>query len=170
VLGSQVTRVSGFPPLALYATHDNTLVNLLIAMDIWDGQWPTYAEALIVEAYRRKMHDGKEQGFVRILRRGKPLNFSACGQRTICTKEEFDGFGKPWLRDERKMDLYCRGTSGLVSTSLVAESSWFGNVQQLPWLFVACTLSALLGGLIALRIQKTRAVLPSLDYQEFLLE
>jgi hypothetical protein len=100
-------RHASSPPLALVSSHDTTLIQLLVAMDLWDGQWPTYAETIILEAYQATSA-GKVENFFRFLRRGKPLKIAACGG-TICPAEVLYKLGMPMLRDPDQMDMYCLG-------------------------------------------------------------
>jgi hypothetical protein len=95
-------------PLTLVSSHDTTLIQLLVAMDLWDGQWPTYAETIILEAYQATSA-GKVENFFRLLRRGKPLEIPACGGSSICPADVLYKLGMPMLRDPDQMDMYCLG-------------------------------------------------------------
>lgn len=97
------------PALALYATHEGVLVALLVAMGLWDGEAPTYAEALVVEAWQETSALGEQKGFFRFLRRGKAIAVPGCQGKTVCPIEVFQSLGKPWLRDPSQMALYCGG-------------------------------------------------------------
>eukprot|EP00427_Karlodinium_veneficum_P001712 CAMPEP_0169151412 /NCGR_PEP_ID=MMETSP1015-20121227/50812_1 /TAXON_ID=342587 /ORGANISM="Karlodinium micrum, Strain CCMP2283" /LENGTH=488 /DNA_ID=CAMNT_0009220829 /DNA_START=79 /DNA_END=1545 /DNA_ORIENTATION=+ len=101
-------RDTSTPSLALISTHDTTLIQLLVAMDLWDGQWPTYAETLILEAYQGEVAGELRTSF-RLVRRGQPLTIPGCGGKTICSAEVLMHLGIPSLRDPRQMSLYCYG-------------------------------------------------------------
>jgi hypothetical protein len=116
------------PPLALYSTHDTTLISLLVSIGLWDGKWPTYAEAIIIEAYQKVGKNGEEEGYFRLLRAGRPLQIPACGGRTICPARIFASFGMPTLRNPDQMALYCQGEAGLQQSQL----GYFSYLNRVP--------------------------------------
>jgi len=134
------------PPLALTSTHDTTLIQLLVAMDLWDGQWPTYAETLILEAYRN-ISAGEVKASFRLLRRGKPLNIPACGGKTICPAEVLNQLGIPLLRDPAQMDNYCFGPEQLafaaaqLSGHYNQQNATHRSISSFGWLAAAICLA-----------------------------
>jgi hypothetical protein len=124
-------RANSTPRLALYSTHDTTIIQLLVALDLWDGTWPTYAEALILEAYQVNTSSGKVQASFRLLRRGKPIAIPACGGSTICPAEILAGFGIPSLRDPVTMNTYCQGDT-LSDTAQILSGRLSSAEEQAP--------------------------------------
>ncbi|CAE7245660.1 Acp6 [Symbiodinium natans] len=75
------------PPLSLRVVGDTMIVPLLLGLQAWDGAWPHYAEALVLEVYRSKEPVRKTK--VRLLRRGEAV--LACqedGHRGLCAIED----------------------------------------------------------------------------------
>jgi len=74
----------GLPKLALWSTHDSTMIYLLHALDAWDNIWPGYATAMVLELY------ADSSGFlVRILRDGQPLKLGICESKVLCPLKQF---------------------------------------------------------------------------------
>ena len=46
----------GSPLLAMWATHDTTILVFLAALGVWDGQWPPYTDTVVLEVYKEKLH------------------------------------------------------------------------------------------------------------------
>lgn len=138
--------------LALYSTHDNVMVRLLSGVGLWDGEWPAYAETLILESWRTKSsRKGNTGGFFRIVRRGKPLIVPGCNNKTVCSEDVFHQLGWPWLRDKAQMSLHCTGaipTKTLFALPIqVMVEDKMRLVRELPSLF-CLVLSAAFGGLL----------------------
>ncbi|CAJ1355073.1 unnamed protein product [Effrenium voratum] len=70
------------PRLAVWSTHDSTMIYLLKALQAWDGVWPGYASAVVLELYR-----GPEGPLVRLLRDGRPVTMGAC--EVLCPLARF---------------------------------------------------------------------------------
>jgi hypothetical protein len=71
----------GRPPrLALFGVHDTTLIALLAALDAWDGAWPPFAAALVLEVLEVHNPAGgfHDQFAVRALWQGRPLRLRGC--------------------------------------------------------------------------------------------
>lgn len=76
----------GLPKLALWSTHDSTMIYLLNALHAWDNIWPGYATALVLELYAdRTAHEF----LVRILRDGQPLKLGLCDDKVLCPLTRF---------------------------------------------------------------------------------
>jgi hypothetical protein len=84
-LESKATRHNYDPSLYLISAHDTTLVPLLVALGVYDGNWPPFASYISFELWQaegeeessqKRDHGGKEDGqfLVRILFNGKPLH------------------------------------------------------------------------------------------------
>lgn len=82
-----------FPPesahakLALYATHDTTIILMLIAMGIFDKHWPPYAANLTFEVW-----GGGGGVSVAVLYGGKPMVLPCAGGATHCSLPAFEAF------------------------------------------------------------------------------
>ncbi|XP_074119372.1 lysophosphatidic acid phosphatase type 6 isoform X1 [Sminthopsis crassicaudata] len=71
--------------LYLYATHDVTLMPLLITLGIFDHKWPPYAANLILELYQ---HQESKDWFVRLSYNGEAQVLKGCPAE-FCPLEEF---------------------------------------------------------------------------------
>lgn len=73
---------SSTPLLAMWATHDTTILVLLAALGVWGGQWPPYTDTVVLEVYREtgKIQNDSEspESFFRFLHHGVPLVFPWC--------------------------------------------------------------------------------------------
>ena len=73
---------SSTPLLAMWATHDTTILVLLAALGVWGGQWPPYTDTVVLEVYREtgKIQNDSEspESFFRFLHHGVPLAFPWC--------------------------------------------------------------------------------------------
>ena len=47
--GDILYRLQKKTRLMLYSAHDDTLINLLLSLDIWDKKWPPYASMMNIE-------------------------------------------------------------------------------------------------------------------------
>ncbi|CAK9020947.1 unnamed protein product [Durusdinium trenchii] len=74
----------GWPRLAIWSTHDSTMIYMLHALQAWDRIWPGYATAVVLELYA----SGSEL-FVRMVRDGKPLVLSSCDHKVLCPWPRF---------------------------------------------------------------------------------
>lgn len=63
--------------LPVGAGHDTTVLPLLSAWGVWDGQWPSYASIITLELYETS--DGH---YFRLLYAGKELKLPTCSQGT----------------------------------------------------------------------------------------
>eukprot|EP00438_Fugacium_kawagutii_P007482 Skav230107 [mRNA] locus=scaffold283:180864:182225:- [translate_table: standard] len=61
--------------LAMWATHDTTILVLLAALGLWNGQWPPYTDTLVLEVYR---NDATGESYFRLLHHGNPLLLPWC--------------------------------------------------------------------------------------------
>ncbi|NXI37943.1 PPA6 phosphatase, partial [Galbula dea] len=71
--------------LILYASHDSTLIPLLVALGTFDHKWPPYASDVILELYQ---HQQSKEWFVRMSYRGKEQVIKGC-RGGLCPLKEF---------------------------------------------------------------------------------
>ncbi|XP_071612416.1 lysophosphatidic acid phosphatase type 6 isoform X3 [Heliangelus exortis] len=71
--------------LILYASHDMTLLPLLVALGIFDRKWPPYAADVTLELYR---HRRSREWFVRLTYCGQEQVVKGC-RAGLCPLEEF---------------------------------------------------------------------------------
>lgn len=102
---------------SLWATHDTTVIPMLVALDAWDGEWPQYSEATILEVYRSVTDSRKP--WVRLLRRGKPVQVPSCqplGPAGLCDLEHLLPESVTRLRDPVVLDQICSGQIELLAS------------------------------------------------------
>ena len=66
---------------ALWATHDTTILVMLVALGLWDGQWPPYTDTLVLEVYKELREQGSQGSggaFVRLLHGSTVLRLPWC--------------------------------------------------------------------------------------------
>ncbi|NXR09650.1 PPA6 phosphatase, partial [Semnornis frantzii] len=73
--------------LILYASHDTTLIPLLVALGTFDHKWPRYAADVTLELYQ---HQHSKEWFVRVLYRGEEQVVRGC-RGGLCPLREFLG-------------------------------------------------------------------------------
>jgi len=66
------------PKLVVWSGHDTTLLPILLAFDVWDGDWPPYASVIGFEVYQNQSQWG-----IRMFYNGKELLIPDC-QVPIC--------------------------------------------------------------------------------------
>ncbi|KAM6287529.1 lysophosphatidic acid phosphatase type 6 isoform 1-T1 [Spheniscus humboldti] len=71
--------------LILYASHDITLIPLLVALGTFDGKWPPYAADVTLELYQ---HRQSKEWFVRLSYHGEEQVVKGC-RAGLCPLEEF---------------------------------------------------------------------------------
>uniref|UniRef100_A0A8C3DPF9 Acid phosphatase 6, lysophosphatidic n=1 Tax=Corvus moneduloides TaxID=1196302 RepID=A0A8C3DPF9_CORMO len=71
--------------LFLYASHDSTLIPLLLALGTFDHKWPPYAADVILELYQ---HRRSKEWFVRVSYRGEEQVVKGC-KAGLCPLERF---------------------------------------------------------------------------------
>ncbi|XP_032909333.1 lysophosphatidic acid phosphatase type 6 isoform X2 [Catharus ustulatus] len=71
--------------LYLYASHDSTLIPLLLALGTFDDKWPPYAADVTLELYQ---HRHSKEWFVRVSYRGEEQVVKGC-KAGLCPLEEF---------------------------------------------------------------------------------
>ncbi|NXO24809.1 PPA6 phosphatase, partial [Cisticola juncidis] len=71
--------------LFLYATHDSTLIPLLLALGTFNHKWPPYAADVTLELYQ---HRHSKEWFVRMSYRGEEQVVKGC-KAGLCPLEEF---------------------------------------------------------------------------------
>ncbi|CAK9098608.1 unnamed protein product [Durusdinium trenchii] len=124
-------------PLALWATHDTTILVLLAALGLWNGQWPPYTDTLLIEVYVKTGEIPMEPAaFFRFLHHGHPVTFPWCETYFpelpgLC---DVKSFLPPWIapfRDLRRLRDACytrveRGTEASVELQELGGSA--GNI------------------------------------------
>ncbi|NXY14796.1 PPA6 phosphatase, partial [Atrichornis clamosus] len=71
--------------LFLYASHDSTLIPLLVALGTFDHKWPPYAADVTLELYQ---HRRSKEWFVRVSYRGEEQVVKGC-KAGLCPLKEF---------------------------------------------------------------------------------
>ncbi|XP_061858715.1 lysophosphatidic acid phosphatase type 6 isoform X3 [Colius striatus] len=71
--------------LILYASHDTTLIPLLLALGTFDQKWPAYAADVTLELYQ---HRHSKEWFVRVSYHGEEQVVKGC-RAGLCPLEEF---------------------------------------------------------------------------------
>ncbi|NWT88470.1 PPA6 phosphatase, partial [Lanius ludovicianus] len=71
--------------LFLYASHDSTLIPLLLALGTFDHKWPPYAADVTVELYQ---HRRSKEWFVRVSYRGQEQVVKGC-KAGLCPLQQF---------------------------------------------------------------------------------
>ena len=69
----------GSPLLAMWATHDTTILVFLAALGVWDGQWPPYTDTVVLEVYKESDSTSlSNESYFRFLHHGVPVVFPWC--------------------------------------------------------------------------------------------
>ncbi|XP_027718310.1 lysophosphatidic acid phosphatase type 6-like [Vombatus ursinus] len=89
--------------LYLYATHDVTLMPLLITLGIFDHKWPPYAANLIMELYQ---HQESKDWFVRLSYNGKEQVVRGC-PAGLCPLAEFLNALSPYTVSPEEYTMLC---------------------------------------------------------------
>uniref|UniRef100_F7EFL7 Lysophosphatidic acid phosphatase type 6 n=1 Tax=Monodelphis domestica TaxID=13616 RepID=F7EFL7_MONDO len=111
--------------LYLYATHDVTLMPLLITLGIFDHKWPPYAADLIIELYQ---HKKSKDWFVRLLYNDKVSPRGGPGIRAGSPPvPESETRVWPFLLP---LAWVTRGEHGLSETILIASERPAGSLSQ----------------------------------------
>ena len=132
-----------YMPLALWATHDTTILVLLVALGVWDGQWPPYTDTLLLEVYRSS--DGQET-FFRWLHRSVALKLPWCQQESghilgLCSLRSFL---PPAMRRFRDMKTYRRVCADVRTAAVqMPAPSVFMESLPLPVLPNVCVILGL---------------------------
>ena len=97
---------------ALWATHDTTILVMLVALGLWDGQWPPYTDTLVLEVYKELKQQGSQRGgraFVRLLHGSTVLHLPWCKvHETIPGLCSVESFLPPAIERFRDMKAYRR--------------------------------------------------------------
>eukprot|EP00624_Nannochloropsis_granulata_P002900 evm.model.NODE_24698_length_19406_cov_26.450068.5 len=91
----------------LFLGHDTSVLPLLAAWKVWDGEWPPYAAILVIELYETKAEgeEGRERGegeggqkehLFRILYRGKELVMEGCEGEALCPFSVLEAATEKW--------------------------------------------------------------------------
>ena len=117
-------------PLALWATHDTTILVMLVALGLWDGQWPPYTDVLVLEVYETS--DGRGALF-RLLHRSTVLQLPWCRPEStqipgLCSVTSFLPAAIQRFRDLKVYRQVCSTTEALVpdATEQDAALAWPG--------------------------------------------
>jgi len=86
ILNSLESVHSGTSPVkfSLYSGHDSTIHPLLMAYQVWDGKWPSYASLVQIEML---YNDSGE--FVRLIYNNEVLRLPECEYMDLCPYEKF---------------------------------------------------------------------------------
>ncbi|XP_030327471.1 lysophosphatidic acid phosphatase type 6 isoform X3 [Strigops habroptila] len=71
--------------LILYASHDTTLIPLMVALGTFDHKWPPYAADVTLELYQ---HQQSKEWFVRVSYHGEEQVVKGC-RAGLCPLQEF---------------------------------------------------------------------------------
>ncbi|XP_054996395.1 lysophosphatidic acid phosphatase type 6 isoform X3 [Sorex araneus] len=93
--------------LYLYATHDVTLIPLLMALDIYDNKWPPFAADLTLELYQ---HRESKEWFVQLHYLGE---VGSWGADTVCRAGHPPWAGQRSLAPGSSVGAQSAGESGL---------------------------------------------------------
>ncbi|XP_055979083.1 lysophosphatidic acid phosphatase type 6 isoform X1 [Sorex fumeus] len=89
--------------LYLYATHDVTLIPLLMALDIYDNKWPPFAADLTLELYQ---HRESKEWFVQLHYCGEEQVPRGCSHG-LCPLDKFLGAMSAYTLNPDKYHLLC---------------------------------------------------------------
>lgn len=114
----------------LFLGHDTSVLPLLAAWKVWDGEWPPYAAILVIELYEAKV-EGEESGerrgqegdqkehLFRMLYRGKELVMEGCEGEALCPFSVLETATEKWAfasgdpkRPCQKVDDFGEGRRG----------------------------------------------------------
>eukprot|EP00405_Crypthecodinium_cohnii_P013725 CAMPEP_0206455764 /NCGR_PEP_ID=MMETSP0324_2-20121206/21967_1 /ASSEMBLY_ACC=CAM_ASM_000836 /TAXON_ID=2866 /ORGANISM="Crypthecodinium cohnii, Strain Seligo" /LENGTH=631 /DNA_ID=CAMNT_0053926571 /DNA_START=119 /DNA_END=2012 /DNA_ORIENTATION=- len=166
--------------LGLWATHDTVIIPLLETLGVWDGRWPQYAEANILEIYKSTT-PGSSKVWVRLLRRGKPLQVPSCktqGPAGLCDLDELLPQNVVDLRDPVKRSARCTVVSAAAtptaSSAAAASPNGVGHSSKASsksaaWIqvyFFSFMLLYALGRLLSWQAWQWEGVLVDLDIHE----
>ncbi|XP_066424394.1 lysophosphatidic acid phosphatase type 6 isoform X1 [Molothrus aeneus] len=91
--------------LFLYASHDSTLIPLLLALGTFDNKWPPYAADVTLELYQ---HRCSKEWFVRVTYQGEEQVVKGC-KTGLCSLEEFlEVLSRYSLTPEKHSSLCCK--------------------------------------------------------------
>ncbi|NWV16433.1 PPA6 phosphatase, partial [Origma solitaria] len=95
--------------LYLYASHDSTLIPLLVALGTFDHRWPPYAADVTMELYQ---HRRSKEWFVRVCYRGEEQVVKGC-KTGLCPLEEFLEVLSKYSVSPEEYKKLCSQTSSL---------------------------------------------------------
>ncbi|XP_060909445.1 lysophosphatidic acid phosphatase type 6 [Labrus mixtus] len=96
--------------LFLYSAHDTTLIPCLMALGVFDMQWPPYAADITLELYQ---HRQTSQAFVKVSYTGKDLLIPGCSG-LYCPLEEFKQVLSSYSLSSELYKSLCNKTEGLI--------------------------------------------------------
>lgn len=112
---------AGAPSLALWGTHDTTIATLLVGLGLWDGVWPAYSEALVLEVYKAP---DVPRGLFRLLRGGHALRLPRCNA-ALCDLAELVPPNVRLLEDITRWAAACFTATGeSASEAAPASADW----------------------------------------------
>jgi len=80
----------------LFLGHDTSVLPLLAAWEVWDGEWPPYAAVLVIELYEKEGREGGKEHLFRMLYRGKELVMEGCEGEALCPFSVFEAATEKW--------------------------------------------------------------------------
>ncbi|CAE7553377.1 Acp6 [Symbiodinium natans] len=93
-IANKLKMASDGPKLAVWSTHDSTMIYLLNALGGWDGRWPGYASVVVLELYASP-NKGEGETLLRVVRDGEPLTLGVCGE-VLCPLSRFLAAVESW--------------------------------------------------------------------------
>ncbi|NXP24162.1 PPA6 phosphatase, partial [Scytalopus superciliaris] len=99
--------------LILYASHDSTLIPLLLALGTFDHKWPPYAADVTLELYQ---HRQSKEWFVRMSYRGEEKVVRGC-RGGLCPLEEFLEVLSQYSVSPEQYNSLCSKTEGNQQTN-----------------------------------------------------
>ena len=101
----------GSPLLAMWATHDTTILVFLAALGVWDGQWPPYTDTVVLEVYKESNSTSlSNESYFRFLHHGVPVVFPWCETQEKEIRSDLipglcnvKAFLPPWITPYRNM-------------------------------------------------------------------
>ncbi|XP_009072674.1 PREDICTED: lysophosphatidic acid phosphatase type 6 [Acanthisitta chloris] len=99
--------------LILYASHDSTLIPLLVALGTFDNKWPPYAADVTLELYQ---HRQSKEWFVRMSYRGEEQVVKGC-RAGLCPLEEFLKVLSQYSLSQEEYNKLCSQTEGNQQTN-----------------------------------------------------
>eukprot|EP00441_Pelagodinium_beii_P039708 CAMPEP_0197643758 /NCGR_PEP_ID=MMETSP1338-20131121/16964_1 /TAXON_ID=43686 ORGANISM="Pelagodinium beii, Strain RCC1491" /NCGR_SAMPLE_ID=MMETSP1338 /ASSEMBLY_ACC=CAM_ASM_000754 /LENGTH=497 /DNA_ID=CAMNT_0043217045 /DNA_START=35 /DNA_END=1528 /DNA_ORIENTATION=- len=144
-------QVTGSGPLmALWATHDSTIIIILSALGAWNGQWPPYTDTIVLEVYRESGVGKERRGFFRFLHHGTPITFPWCKSAEkqvdgLCDVHQFLPAALARLRDPELLRSECAKGEEATEAIVAVQATAFGWLGNSIVISVCCLASCVLG-------------------------
>ncbi|XP_071429099.1 lysophosphatidic acid phosphatase type 6 isoform X2 [Pithys albifrons albifrons] len=99
--------------LILYASHDSTIIPLLLALGTFDHKWPPYASDVTLELYQ---HQQSKEWFVHVSYHGEEKVVRGC-RAALCPLEEFLKVLSQYSVSPEQYNNLCSKTEGTQQTN-----------------------------------------------------